>query len=192
VTYNGVAMTAIDTKDTAGSRVALFYLVAPATGANNVVVSSTLSAQIYSQSASYTGVSQTGVPDASAKTTDSASPRRISVTSIADNCWMMAYFGQAAVSDTQTQESGTVIRSTVVPSVSLICDSNTVITPAGSYTLGTTSVGAAEWAIVGATFKPPSAAGPANIKTHNGIAAASVKTVNGVAIASVKTRNGIN
>lgn len=36
-----------------------------------------------------------------------------------------------------------------------------------------------------------SAAGPANVKTVNGIAIASVKTLNGIAIGSVKTVNGI-
>jgi hypothetical protein len=42
-----------------------------------------------------------------------------------------------------------------------------------------------------ATYTAGGGAGPANIKTYNGIASASVKTINGVAIASVKTWNGI-
>jgi len=42
-----------------------------------------------------------------------------------------------------------------------------------------------------ATYEAGGGAGPANIKTYNGVASASVKTINGVAIASVKTWNGI-
>ena len=41
------------------------------------------------------------------------------------------------------------------------------------------------------TYTEGGAAGPANVKTVNGLAIASVKTVNGLAIASVKTINGL-
>ncbi len=39
---------------------------------------------------------------------------------------------------------------------------------------------------------PTPAAGPANVKTWNGLALASVKTVNGLALASIKTIDGLN
>ena len=38
---------------------------------------------------------------------------------------------------------------------------------------------------------PVPVAGPANVKTFNGLAVASVKTIKGLAIGSVKTINGL-
>lgn len=66
VTYNSVAMTEVPaasfTDD--GSRVWKFwYLVAPATGANNVVVTLSASDTVYSGAISYTGVKQTSTID---------------------------------------------------------------------------------------------------------------------------------
>ena len=92
-TYNGTSMTQIgstvNSADNMGQ--ALFYLVAPTTGTNNVVVTRSGGSYISSLSQSYTGASQTGQPDASNSGTGSvgSSPWQFTatVTSTQDNCW---------------------------------------------------------------------------------------------------------
>src|SRR5438067_591060 len=67
VTYNSVAMTQINLQDLNGStfrNTYLFYLIAPATGANNIVVSASGgTGNIYAAAASYTGVDQSSPLD---------------------------------------------------------------------------------------------------------------------------------
>ena len=59
VTYNSVAMTLVDKQaGTSTNYSYLFYLINPATGANNVVVSASSSTTIYSGAVSYTGAKQ--------------------------------------------------------------------------------------------------------------------------------------
>src|SRR4051812_20674402 len=63
-TYNGVAMTLQNkTQMQLNDWDYLFFLYAPTTGANNIVISSS-SGTIYARAVSYSGVSQTGFPDA--------------------------------------------------------------------------------------------------------------------------------
>ena len=69
VTYNAVAMTQVAKLAVGANYLYLHYLIAPATGANNVVVSSGSSVVLVSCAASYTGVLQSGFPDSSATTT---------------------------------------------------------------------------------------------------------------------------
>ncbi len=62
VTYNGVAMTSVVARVESGGAadgyVQMFYLLAPATGANTVLVSCTQSVDIIGGSVSFTGVGQ--------------------------------------------------------------------------------------------------------------------------------------
>lgn len=162
-TYNGVSMTAIDLQNNVGgtTRSRLFYLLNPATGANNIVVSSDVNADLYVAGCSYTGVNQSGQPDASNKNSDNSSPYRVSVTSVADNCWMIMWLGDANHSAAITAEAGTTVRTSSFSSISALCDSGGVITPAGSKTLGVTA-GTHDYGIIGATFKPVAAAANGN------------------------------
>ena len=78
VTYNGDALTAISG---GGTQVALYGLLAPDTGENNIVVTVAGDEVIVAAAASYTGVDQTtGWENLSASTTGDASPS-VSVTS---------------------------------------------------------------------------------------------------------------
>ena len=63
ITYNGVALTKIASVIN-GRYFSLWYLIAPATGANNIVVTSSVSDILRSCAVSYTGAKQSGVPDA--------------------------------------------------------------------------------------------------------------------------------
>jgi hypothetical protein len=59
VKYNGVAMTSYGSQTNGDVRVELFYMVAPPSGAHNVVVTGTVPTDITATSISFTGVNQT-------------------------------------------------------------------------------------------------------------------------------------
>jgi hypothetical protein len=82
VTYNGIAMTAVETGD---AEVRLFGLLNPATGSNNIVASFSGLDAAAAVAASYTGVDQTtGWNNVVASATGNGSPS-ISVTSATGN-----------------------------------------------------------------------------------------------------------
>lgn len=135
-TYAGVSMTLIGSVlTTSGSvfdKTYFYYLTAPATGANNVVVQCSTTAYIYPCSASYTGVDQTSpinVSNSYAATTGSVS---LNVTTGVDNCWLVSFTSSG---DTNSISAGanTTVRQNNGPGWSAIGDSNGAMSPAGSY-----------------------------------------------------------
>ena len=155
VTYAGVSMTEIDSQQVAASNpwITLYYLVAPATGANNVVVSASGSMfQIQGSSASYTGVSQTGIPDSKNKSAYSSSTTQaISTTVVASNCWLFMGVVNDS-SDGITAGTGTTRRD-IRASAEAVFDSNgTVGTGSQSLTF-VTPAGGHEGAVI-ISFKP--------------------------------------
>ena len=108
VTYNGVAMTQIASVD-AWTRTALYYLVAPATGTNTVTITASGNNPIYGRATSYTGASQTGVPDSfSTNTGTGTTSLNLTTTVVANNSWLVGCIGND--SNTQTAGSNTTIR----------------------------------------------------------------------------------
>lgn len=196
-TYNGVAMTLIQKITGNATRYLYsFYLINPASGAHNVVITSSGSTAIGGNAASYAGAKQSGQPDAStsASKTATSSPATWSITSVADNCWsVLATLGANNV--VPVASTGSTLRGTnTTYADAKIFDSNSAITPAGAYSMSVTFTpyGSGNLDGVIGTFAPyVAASGPAGVKTYNGLAAASVKTVNGLAVASVKTWNGL-
>lgn len=157
VTYNTVAMTRDVYQTNAGGSIGayLYRLVNPATGANDIVVSTNTSVNIRSASASYTGAKQSGQPDATASNeTDAADSTTLSITSIADNCWAVS----AETNDQSNPANGTnwTERSANAGGVCGIGDSNAVITPAGalSQTINREGAGPAGWVQVSLTIAP--------------------------------------
>lgn len=152
VTYNGVSATLITSRaspPTSGYYAKLYYLVAPSTGANNVVISSSSSGYVFGKSVSYTGASQTGQPDASTTGTTTSTSYTTSLTSIADNCWAVLY----DAGDRQPVAStGSTSRTT--GSNDGIFDNNSAKTPAGSISMSLTRASGGGQAQVMATFKP--------------------------------------
>ncbi len=151
-TYNGVGMTEVTRQAVGGvpgtQTVALFYLVAPATGSNTLAVTGTASAPTLIGS-SYTGAKQTGIPDASAST-NSASATSISqaVTTVADNSWVVAI-----VRDTAGTVSNTGSVSTSRDATTYFWDTNAAKTPAGGVTASYSGSSGA-WAVIVASFAP--------------------------------------
>ncbi len=92
ISYNSVALTKINEKQIntggTGRWVSLWYLIAPTTGANNVVVTSGSSDFTGGIAVSYTGALQSGVPDASVTNSGTnVTTMDFTVTTVADNCW---------------------------------------------------------------------------------------------------------
>lgn len=190
VTYNSVALTKLASAQISGARyVYLWYLIAPATGANTVVVTSSGTEYSGGRSISYTGVKQTGFPDSQSTATSTGVNITGTTTVVATDCWtVMVNVHDGGGWAPPTAGSGTTGRQ--LDSIAGICDSNgTVATGARSLILDGGS-GSGGNACVIASFAPAVAAGPTTVKTWDGLALASVKTVDGLAIASVKSING--
>lgn len=112
VTYNGVACTKHDTQENHAGNYALdlWYLFGPATGAHNIVVTPLASTSVRPVAVSFSGVSQTGFPDAYAYslTTGNASKTE-TLTTVAASCWMV-WFGLDEFNTTETAGAGTTLR----------------------------------------------------------------------------------
>lgn len=196
VTYNGVAMTNVagmQRTSVAGDyNVYTFCLIGPATGSNTVTVTwTTPRSSAYSSgfNATYTGVSQTGQPTGGTTASGTATTGSVSVTTTDDNSWLIGEAQNNA--NFITAGANTTQRSAA--SSSGYFDTNSAQTPAGSKTMNVAFTGStAAWKFSAAAIAPVGAAGPANVKSWDGLATASVKTINGLAIASVKTVDGLN
>lgn len=134
VTYNGVAMTQIIKRDHADSTEFLYIygLIAPATGANNVIVSASGTSVMYHGVTSYTGVGQT--QNLTAITGFSAT-NAISLTSTVDNSSMFV-FVQNSTDNPAASTGSTKISET--NGVGMFESSPLLITPAGSKTMNYT------------------------------------------------------
>lgn len=191
ITYASVAMTFLRTYQSGNAEFDLYYLVAPSTGANNVVITMDISDASVGIASSYTGVSQTSPIDVSGDggpTTTTAYSQ--SVTTTTDNCWSImvggAYSGLAI-----TAGANTVVRTQ--PEVSLtgtfLADTGSAQTPAGTDTIAVTS-SSQSFTTIMAAFKPV-AAGPTTVKTWDGITQSTgIKTYLTASLATTKTVNG--
>lgn len=161
VTYNGVALTLVNKIQLPSWRfIYLWYLIAPATGANNVVVTSSSSGNIDSCCSSYTGVGQSGQPDNNATNNASAvTTITTTLTTIADNCWSV--LAEANDVGGSTAGSGTTLRGSSTNGIAIF-DSNAAKTPAGSVSLIANIGGSGKMGTVMASFSPPSVANTTN------------------------------
>ena len=155
VSYNSIALTKTDNKVTGGAanrQCYLYYLIAPATGANNINITISGTHDIHAESTSYTGALQSGVPDAHT-TSAVASPATSETTAlvtVADNCWMVS----ALSTPSGIPTGGTNNTARQTQNTSGIGDSNGVITPAGSLSMTWNFPGAGDGAVCQASFAP--------------------------------------
>lgn len=159
VTYNSVSMTVRDTIDQSTTvRQSDFYLVAPTAGANTVAITFT-GGNIgtgMGSATSLTGVDQTSPLDAGAKNNGNAATITCTVTTVANNAWVLD--GVTMSDKTTMSTSGSNVQDFF-----LLINSNTSATagsrienktPAGSTAMSwTTGLGFAQ-ACVAASFKP--------------------------------------
>ena len=187
ITWGGSAMTFIAKILTNNNHYSyLYYILNPSSGATVEITYSGGSHFMSGGTIYYTGAQQSGQPDANTTTETPNTALTSTLTTIADNCWLVSVIacdsGIAATAGT-----GTIIRTGTGISWDIF-DSN------GARSIGSNSI-IATLPIEGgnavtASFAP--ATSLANLKTWNGLAKASVKTINGLAIASVKTWNGLS
>jgi hypothetical protein len=161
VTYNGVAMTKVsEVYAQSNIPVSLWYLINPATGAHNVVISTTGGGVSFTRgaSASYTGAKQSGVPDSfnTFANGTAGTSQALSTTVVANNCWLVV----AAYANGDVGAGTGVTQRNVEPSSPprlLIGDSNgTVATGSQSMTILQTT-GSQPMGFVMASFALPSA-----------------------------------
>lgn len=193
-TYNSVGMTQIQTfvqSLTSPARYASeWYLAGPATGSNTLTCNQGSGSEVGICIASYTGCSQTGIPDNSTTGTAASAPSlSMSLTPSATGCWIVG-IAECNGGMPMTASNAAFLRQeeNVTNGEATLMDTNG--TASGSTTLTLTDNGSTnrQWAGVMASIAPPFVTA---IKTVNGLAKASVKTVNGLAIASVKSINGL-
>lgn len=110
ITYAGVAMTQLVAQNDGGIGFYLYGLLAPASGANNVAVSWDGSSKyVRAVSTSYTGVKQTGFPDATAQDSANGTSVPTTITTVAANTWIAGYTwytGSASISGYTTRVTG--------------------------------------------------------------------------------------
>lgn len=143
VTYAGVSLTKIGSESTDGANnsTSTWVLANPASGANNVVITTTSNGIIMCEIASYTGVNQASPVWASVTnwpTTTTSWTQTLTTT--ADNSWLvMCAKGRSG--NTVTAGANTFVRVTVEVLFTwlFIADSNSAQTPTGSKSLNVTS-----------------------------------------------------
>lgn len=161
ITYSGVSMTKLADQVIGSSLQSIWGLQGPATGANNIIISFTGSLQARSVAASYAGVKQTITVDnsgsSSNSTPDPNTSMTLSITSVADNCWMISSGG---IQRNPTAGTGSTFRTSAGSETQFrLFDSNGVIHPAGanSMQITYTSIGADSMGMSGVTLAPASA-----------------------------------
>lgn len=162
VTYNGVAMTLINsisgTADALKQDTSLWYLINPATGANNIVATSSRAIQYHwGGGTSYTGVTQSSPIDSSATgqsgATGSTAATSLTVSTIVltNNCWLVGTV--FARGGTPAAGTGTTIRSANAAPSAGGGDSNAIVST-GSQSLQWTSASGAYPGAIVASIKP--------------------------------------
>jgi hypothetical protein len=153
VTYNGVALTSL-TRSAGGQPVQLWYLIAPATGTNTISVSiGAPNSFVYTSGASYTGVKQSGQPDAQNTNSTSSSSVSTSVTTVADNSWVVLIARNDTDGNTNAGTNSTERTAGAAGTVQLY-DSNGAVSPAGSFSMTVTNAGSYATTIAMASFSP--------------------------------------
>lgn len=168
VTYNGVSMTAINSLAMSGAAsgqfIKLFYLVNPASGANNVVVSCS-AGDMYGLATSYTGAKQSAQPDSNNTGGNAtATSLTVSTTTVADNCWLVGFVYCGL---TPTAGANTILRNGIA-SVEYMIDSNSAQTPAGSKSMNVTHGSTFNGMVMASISPVASAFIPSNNKNLNG------------------------
>jgi hypothetical protein len=179
ITYNGVALTKIGYAAN-GSGTALWYLIAPASGANNLVFTALGGSTVFVGASSYSGAKQSGQPDASVvDTTHAASAGgdqafTTSVTTVADQDWIIA------------ASTGPLYQTGAFSDCTLLADQNShsdvlyhkgPVTPAGSnsITIDTAFSGGTGGPTVLAAFSPVPSGGLFGAPSLDGLSIAGPK-----------------
>jgi hypothetical protein len=156
ITYNSVSMTKQVSVVGAASweQFGIWALGNPASGAHTVTITTT-GVGFYSGSISYSGCQSATTADntgSAASSASASSPQNLSITPVADNCWMVAWFqgGSVAIA----AGAGTTGHTTGGDGFEFWCDNNAAIHPAASTTLQCTWTGTNKVVVAGVTIAP--------------------------------------
>ena len=164
VTYAGVSMSLLATfyDSTAQCRFWIYGLAAPSTGANNIVASfSGSNTLMYGGAETLIGCKQTSQPDASIGGKSGSSPHTESLTTIADNSWLVGI--TAGRTPIGAGTSTTLRQDGTSGTDSGIIDSNGVKSPAGSYSLSVTTTSGGSNGILFVSIAPVATARRSNL-----------------------------
>lgn len=157
-TYNAVSLSLVkkQQENAAPTYAYAFGKVAPATGAHNIVTSFTGSPSgVRVGAVSYSGTNQSSFPDASTTYTGTATSFSNSLTTVADNCWVVIWVWNE--SGNNVAGTGSTLRGTSANPAFL--DSNAAVHPAGSYNMAVTwGGGSTGFAAIMLSIAPPSSA----------------------------------
>jgi hypothetical protein len=159
-TYNGTSMTLAGSYSLSGSvfnNTYIYYLIAPTTGAHNVVINNTGGANyIYAASASYTGVAQVSPSDLSgAASPTTGTSLSTSLTTTVDNDWIIGYFSGGTSGAALSAGSNTTFRTSPTGgSWNNIGDTNAAQTPAGAHSIAVSAAGSEKLGIYALAIKP--------------------------------------
>lgn len=152
-TYNGVSMTQFEEQSTASTRIWGFYLVNPAAGTHDVVITCGDSDFHRSYSVSYTGVRQSSQPDNSTGTSGTGTSQSTSLTPVANNCWSVSFVGSSGGNEYTASTGVSAVRNSTYNTIMKVGDSDGPITPPASYTQTWTCT-SQEGCVIQASFAP--------------------------------------
>jgi len=162
VTWNGDSMTKLINGawgNNNNEQIYIYGLLNPDTGSHNIVVSKTgASTFVTFYGLSYSGVSQSGLPDAIDNSTGGLSTgAAVSVTTVADNAWLSGVF-RASGGSSFSDDVNTTERDSFADASCFVQDTNSDQTPAGSKTMNLSWTGNETWGWAAVSFAPVSEA----------------------------------
>ena len=144
---------------TADSFISYSYgLLNPTTGANTVEINFSSLSVCEANSLSYTGVAQSGLPDAVTGNSNTGTTWSQAITTVANNCWVIAF---QRASGPFAAEAPDVKRATTQDQQNA-ADSDAAITPAGSYTINGTCADSGDNTTIALSIAPAVAGAAAN------------------------------
>ncbi len=153
-TYNSVSMSLVGSQQLNNViKVALYFQTGPTTGSNTVSCGFSGGGQDCNAAAvSYSGVNQSGQPDASNGSTGAANAT-VTVTTVADQCWVVALCGSAAstISGPNNTNRGGVLVLTGVATIEYQ-DTNAAVSAGAGTVMSWSS--ATTWSEVAGSFSP--------------------------------------
>lgn len=140
ITWNGTALTSLRVNNGGGSYEYAYDLLGAASGTHNLVISFSTPTFNATGAASYDGVLQSGFPDSlnTSFADTTANPFVGNTTTVANNSWVIT---MASLADGFSSVTNGVNRTTGGTASTNISDSNTPVTPAGSYSISLNGTG---------------------------------------------------
>ena len=193
VQFDSVTCNQIDTSTLSANRIGRIYMLkAPNASTTTFTGAGAANWNIYF----YTGVTQNdtaGTVDNHGVTTGTGTAISGSLTPVAANSFIFAslFIDNQTASRSGATNLNNLLQQSGGAASSASVDSGDSGAVSGATAQSETGSASGAWAVLQVSMSPLTA-GPANVKTYDGLASASTKTVlNGLAIASVKTWNGI-